>query len=86
MTITLKLRPEQEEALRAQVAAGRFASVEAAISFAVDHFMSLLPADLDDLSWAKPYIDEARAQIERGEVVTLEEFNTHVDEKLKELR
>jgi hypothetical protein len=28
----------------------------------------------------------ARAQIERGEVVTLEEFNAHVDEKLKELR
>ena len=83
MTITLTLTPEQEEALRAQVTAGRFTSVEAAISFAVDHFT---PPEISDLSWAKPYVDEARAQIERGETVTLDEFNAHVDEKLKEFR
>jgi hypothetical protein len=41
---------------------------------------------MSDLSWAKPYVDEARAQIERGETVTLDDFNAHVDEKLKELR
>jgi Arc/MetJ-type ribon-helix-helix transcriptional regulator len=72
MMITLTLTPEQEKQLEAEVAAGRFASVEAAVRFAVDHFM---PPDMSDLSWAKPYIDVARAQIERGETVTLEEFN-----------
>jgi antitoxin ParD1/3/4 len=83
MTITLTLTREQEESLQALVASGRFASVEAAISFAIDHFS---PPDLTDLSWAKPYLDEARAQVERGEVITLEEFKAHIDEKLKGLR
>jgi hypothetical protein len=77
VAFTLTLAPEQEELLEAEVAAGRFASVEAAVPFAVDHFM---PPDMSDLSWAKPYIEVARNQIERGEIVTLEEFNVHVDE------
>ena len=83
MTITLNFSIEQEEALRAQVVAGRFASIEEAILFAVDFFA---PPDMSDLSWAKPYIDVARVQIERGETLTLEEFNAHVDEKLKTVR
>ena len=27
----------------------------------------------DDLAWTKPYVDEALAAVERGEVITLEE-------------
>jgi hypothetical protein len=50
MTIMLKLTPEQEEALQAQVAEGRFASIEAAISFAIDHFTPHAPRELGDLS------------------------------------
>ncbi|MEA2876266.1 MAG: hypothetical protein QOF14_1462 [Hyphomicrobiales bacterium] len=38
MTITLTLTRKQEEALQALVTTGRFPTVEAAISFAVDHF------------------------------------------------
>jgi antitoxin ParD1/3/4 len=33
----------------------------------------------DDLAWAKPYVDEAIAEVERGEVVTLEELKAHLD-------
>jgi putative addiction module component (TIGR02574 family) len=32
-----------------------------------------------DLSWAKPYVDEAIAEVERGEVVTLEQLEAHLD-------
>jgi len=46
-------------------------------------------ADLDqfgDLGWVKPYLEEARAAIARGESISLEEFNAHVDERLSKLR
>jgi hypothetical protein len=36
-------------------------------------------AGFDDLGWTKPYVDEALAQIERGEGVTLAELRAHLD-------
>jgi Arc/MetJ-type ribon-helix-helix transcriptional regulator len=82
--MTITLTPEQQKRLEAAVAAGQFASVEEAVRIAVDH---LVPTNVerDDLSWAKPYLDEARAQIARGESISLEEFNAHVDKRLKDL-
>ena len=65
-TMTITLTPEQQKRLEAAVAAGQFASVEEAVRWAVDHFV-LTDADLADLSWAKPYLDEARASLARGE-------------------
>ncbi|MGB9370262.1 MAG: hypothetical protein WCE79_30060 [Xanthobacteraceae bacterium] len=81
--MTITLTPKQQAWLEAEVAAGHFSSVEEAVQVAVAEFMR--PID-KDLSWAKPYIDEARASLARGEFVTLDEFNAHVDEKLKTLR
>ncbi len=82
--MTITLTPEQQKWLEAEVAAGHFTSVEEAVQVAVAELMR--PLDTADLSWAKPLVDEARAQIERGETVSLEAFNAHVDEKLKGLR
>jgi antitoxin ParD1/3/4 len=82
--VTITLTPKLQAWLEAEVTAGRFASVDEAVQVAVAELMR--PVDATDLSWAKPHLDVARAQIERGEVVTLEEFNGHVDEKLKGLR
>ena len=81
--MTITLTPEQQKRLEAAVAAGQFASVEEAVRFAVDH---LVLAELGDLSWATPYLDEARASIARGDTISLEEFNAHVDKRLKDLR
>ena len=83
--MAITLTPEQQKRLEAAVAVGQFASVEEAVRWAVDHFV-LTADDLGDLSWAKPYLDEARASIARGESVSLEEFNAHVDERLSKLR
>ena len=80
MTITVTLTREQEERLEAEVAAGRFASVDAAIGFAINH---LVPSDTTDLSWAKPYIDEARASLARGEGIPAEQVFAEIDERLK---
>jgi len=83
--MTITLTPEQQKRLEAAVAAGQFASVEEAVRWAVDHIV-VTDDDLGDLSWAKPYLDEAREQIARGESISLEEFNAHVDERLSKLR
>ena len=80
----LKLTPEQEEALQAQVAAGHFASIEAAISCAIDHFTPHTARELGDLSWAKPYIDEARASLERGEGIPAEQVFAEIDARLRQ--
>ncbi len=82
--MTITLTPEQQKWLEAEVAAGRFMSVEEAVRLAVAEFM--LPIDTSDLDWVRPYLDEARAEIARGEYVTLEEFNAHANERLKALR
>jgi Arc/MetJ-type ribon-helix-helix transcriptional regulator len=80
--MTITLTPGQQKRLEAAVAAGQFASVEEAVRFAVDH-MVLADIERDDLSWAKPYLDEARAQIARGETVSLEEVFAETDAWLK---
>ena len=83
--MTITLTPEQQKRLEAAVAAGRFASVEEAVRYAVDHLV-LTDADRDDLAWAKPYLDEARESLARGESISLEEFNAHVEQRLSKLR
>ena len=83
--MTITLTPEQQKRLEAAVAAGQFASVEEAVRFAVDRLM-LEEAEVGDLSWAKPYLDEARAEIARGESLSLEEFRAHVRERVSKLR
>ena len=76
MTVTLTL--EQQKWLEAEVAAGNFASVEEALDAAI---IGLMRPD----TWAKPYLDEARAQIERGEFVSHAEFKRELAERIKTL-
>ena len=78
--MTITLTPEQQKRLEPAVAAGQFASVEEAVRFAVDQ---LVVDDLGDLSWAKPYLDEARAHIARGESHSVEEVFAETDAWLK---
>jgi Arc/MetJ-type ribon-helix-helix transcriptional regulator len=82
--MTITLTPEQQSWLEAEVAAGHFASVEEAVRFAVDHLFA--PIDTGDLSWAKSYLDEARAQFVRGEYATHADFKRDLGERIKSLR
>ncbi len=81
MTITLPR--EQQEWLEAQVAAGHYDSVEQAVASIVAEHMH---CDVDDLSWAKPLVDERLASIAQGEALTLEEHRRRIEEKLAALR
>jgi hypothetical protein len=40
----------------------------------------------DDLAWAKPYVEEARASVSRGEVSSGEDFLKRLDARLEALR
>ena len=81
MNITLPV--EQLKWLEAEVAAGRFASVDEALAVAVADLMAI---QSDDLSWAKPYVDEARASVARGHVLSGEEFFKNLEARLEVLR
>jgi antitoxin ParD1/3/4 len=80
MTITLTLTPEQEAWLAAHVASGDFASTEDAIRHMIAAGMAEhAELEHDDLAWAKPCVDEALAEVGRGEVVTLEDHDARID-------
>jgi len=80
MTITLPR--EQQEWLEAQVAAGHYDSVEQAVASIVAEHMQF---DIDDLSWAKPLVDEARESLARGEGMTLDEYRARMTERFGKL-
>jgi antitoxin ParD1/3/4 len=80
MNITLPR--EQQEWLEAQVKAGAYESIDDALSQFVAEHMEL---DLDDLDWAKPLVEEARASVERGETMTLEEYRAMMDQRFGKL-
>jgi antitoxin ParD1/3/4 len=74
MRMTITLTPEQQARLEAYVARGDFPSVEdAARQLIEERLLERAIEEDDDLSWAKPYVDEALAAVARGDVMTLEE-------------
>jgi antitoxin ParD1/3/4 len=76
VAMTIMLSQEQEDWLRAQVAAGEFASLDEAVKTAVQRMILDAESDYDnddDLAWAKPLVDEGLAALEWGEFFTHEE-------------
>ncbi len=88
--MTITLTPTQIRWLEAEVAAGRFASVDEAAQAIIDQRMAdegiAGEIDLDDLDWVKPLLDEARAGVARGEVISHQEFKAHVAGIVSRLR
>jgi antitoxin ParD1/3/4 len=81
MNITLP--PEQQQWLEAEVAAGGYSSIDDAMAAAIAELMSI---DQDDLSWAKPYVEQARGSVARGDVISGDDFLGRLDRKLGTLR
>jgi antitoxin ParD1/3/4 len=81
--MNVSLPKEQLEWLEAQVAAGHFASIDEALAVAVADLKALSE---DDFAWAKPYVDEARASIARGDVLSGEEFFRRLNARIDHLR
>ena len=87
MTISLSLTPEQQAWLAAHVASGDFASIEEAARLLIDQRIAEISAEeSDDLAWAKPYVDEALAEVARGEGSTLDEHEIRMDALLASMK
>ncbi len=85
--MTITLHPEQEAKLETHVAHGDFASVEEAARRLIDEaLVERALEESDDMAWAKPFVDEALAEVERGEVITLEEHEARNEARLAAMR
>jgi Arc/MetJ-type ribon-helix-helix transcriptional regulator len=82
--MTVTLTPEQLRWIEAAVAAGQFPSVEDAVRAAIDDLIAA--SELGDLSWAKPYLDEARQDVEAGRVIDGNQFLAWLDGRIETLR
>ena len=82
MTIVVKLSSAQQRWLDAEVAAGRYPSIEAAVQIAVEN---LLPDEIDDLDWTKPYLESARDAAAKGEVVTVDSVRERLARRIRDL-
>ena len=82
--MTVTLTPADHAWLARQVAAGRFSSLEAALSAAVAELKAR--ESIPDLAWAKPLVEESRTAIARGEGVPLDDALKHWDATLASLR
>ena len=69
--MNISLTPDELAWLERKVANGQFASLEEAAAAAVRDSMA---SESDDLAWAKPLVDEARAGVARGEFLTHDQF------------
>jgi len=85
--MNITLTPEQMAQLEALVVRGEYASIEDAARQLIDErLVERSIAENDDLSWAKPYVDEALAAVARGEVMTLEEHKNRNAARLAALK
>jgi antitoxin ParD1/3/4 len=79
----ITLTPEQQEWLAAHVTRGDFPSIERAARQLIDERIAERElGEADDMAWAKPYVDEGVAALERGEVLTLEEHQARNAKRL----
>ena len=85
--MSITLTPEQQAWLRAHVERGDFASIEDAVRQLIDERIAEIAAEeSDDLAWAKPYVDEAIADVARGDVMTLAEHEARIDARLAAIK
>lgn len=75
----IPLTSEQRQWLEAKVAAGQFGSIEEAAVAAIADSMA---GEIDDMAWAKPYVDEARDAVARGDVLSIEEHRARIAHRL----
>jgi antitoxin ParD1/3/4 len=75
----IDLPADQRKWLEAEVASGRFASIGEAVEMAI---AGLMIDEEDDLAWAKPLADQARASVARGDALTDEAFFGFLDDEI----
>lgn len=77
--MNVTLTPDQQAWINAHVATGEFESAQDAIRQLLDERIAERAEedDIGDIAWAKPLVDEALAEADRGLVVTREQMREH---------
>jgi antitoxin ParD1/3/4 len=84
--VSITLEPEQEKFIQEQVARGRFKSVNEVLV----HALVLLEQQYrEDEAWiedVRQKVDEAKVQVERGDVLPLETVMAQLQDKFRQAR
>lgn len=81
--MTITLTPEQRDWIEGHVASGEFASVENAARRLLDERIAERELEaFGDISWMKPLVDEALAEVERGEVMSLQNLKMRMSARV----
>jgi antitoxin ParD1/3/4 len=84
--MSFSLTADQQAWLKAHVERGEFSSIDEAARQLIDERIAEREIEDDDLAWAKPYVDEARAAVARGEVLTLDTYRARNAARLAALK
>jgi antitoxin ParD1/3/4 len=79
--MNIALKPDQLKWLQDEVSAGSFASIEDAVRLAVAGLMDA--SEDDDLAWAAPLVEEARASIAKGDGLPAAEVKSEIEARLR---
>jgi antitoxin ParD1/3/4 len=86
--MAITLTPKQRAWIDAHIARGDFTSVEHAARQLIDERIAERAAEekIDDLAWAKPYLDQALGDVAAGRVLTLEDHEARMDAVLASIK
>jgi antitoxin ParD1/3/4 len=78
--MTISLTAEQQAWIDARIKRGEFTSTEDAARQLIEERISERDLEeIDDMLWARPYVDEALEAVKRGEFVTVQEHQARMD-------
>ena len=84
--MTITLTPEQMAWINAHAARGDFPSAEEAVRQLIDERIAERLIEDDDLLWAKPLVEKAVAEAERGDVISVDEHKARNAARLAAMR
>jgi antitoxin ParD1/3/4 len=84
--VSITLEPEQERFIQEQVARGRFKSANEVLAHALILLEQKYQADEAWIEDVRQKVDEAKAEVERGEVLPLETVVTQLQDKFRQAR
>lgn len=85
--MTITITHQQQAWLLDQVSRGEFRSIEDGVRQLLDERMAERAAEEgDDLAWARVHVDQARADVAAGRVLTVQEHEALMDALLTSLK
>jgi antitoxin ParD1/3/4 len=82
----ISLTPDQQAWLAIRVERGEFASIDEAARRLIDERIAERVIEEDGLAWAGPLVEQARAEVAAGKVLTAEERQASMEDLLRSMK